>query len=120
MAQSAVPSGKGFSGRGMNGEDRDLEKEVEDNKVCQKLTRKQTNGWWRPFKAFQMALDLTIQTHNHYYYISKQFKCNKESYSGRWYLQSKPMSSQKSPLTHKGSTYFEHYECLGDMRTTRM
>jgi hypothetical protein len=44
LAQSAIPSGKGFSGRGMNGEDRDLEIEVEDNKVCLKLTRKQTNG----------------------------------------------------------------------------
>jgi len=34
LAQSAILSGKGFSGRGMNGEDRDLEIEVEDNKVC--------------------------------------------------------------------------------------
>ncbi len=39
LAQSAIPSGKGLSGRGMNGEDRDLVIEVEDNKVCQKLTR---------------------------------------------------------------------------------
>ncbi len=44
LAQNEIPSQKGFSGIEMNGEDRDLEIEVEGNKVCQKLRRKQTNG----------------------------------------------------------------------------